>query len=152
MEARWLSSISAWFFSARCSLRARQNDTLRVTVQNLLHEEVTSLHWHGLHMKNNAWQDGTPGITDCGILPHETRVFEFLVTQTGTYWYHAHSGAQYSDGLLGPIILDPSDEQHTGLSYNEDYILMLQDWVNIFSVEFGFAFNKEHSIMKPGET
>lgn len=63
-------------------IRARQNDTLRVIVRNMLSEELTSIHWHGLRQLKNPWQDGTPGITDGGILPHSTRTYEFQVR-----WY-----------------------------------------------------------------
>jgi FtsP/CotA-like multicopper oxidase with cupredoxin domain len=111
-------------------IRGRQNDTFRVYVTNRLHDELTSVHWHGLHMKNNAWQDGTPGITDCGIRPGATRLYEFVVSQVGTFWYHSHSGGQYSDGLLGPMVIDgDEDEMKYGYVRTDDHILMLQDWV-----------------------
>jgi iron transport multicopper oxidase len=108
-------------------VKARVGDTLRVHVRNFLHEEIVSVHWHGLHMRFNAWQDGTPFITDCGIRPGATRVYEFLVEQAGTYFYHSHTCAQYTDGLLGPIVIE-SDDDKVKFGYKEEHVLMLQDW------------------------
>lgn len=39
--------------------------------------------------------------------------------QVGTFWYHSHYGAQYCDGLRGPLIIyDPDDPYR--LSYDVD--------------------------------
>lgn len=113
-------------------IRVHVNDTLRVKVTNMFHESMTSVHWHGVHCSNNAWQDGTPGITDCGIRPRETRRYEFVIGQIGTFWYHAHSGAQYADGLQGPLIVDPIGEDpiKTAFPYVEEYPVLLQDWLH----------------------
>ena len=44
--------------------------------------------------------DGVPGISFPGIAPGETFTYRFPVRQSGTYWYHAHSGGQEQDGHL----------------------------------------------------
>ena len=52
-----------------------------------MHTTMTSIHWHGLHMKNNCWMDGVHGITECGIAPGESFTYRFTVDQDpGTHW------------------------------------------------------------------
>ena len=43
-----------------------------------------------------------------GIAPGETFTYRFKVAQTGTYWYHSHSGMQEQTGMYGAIIIDPA--------------------------------------------
>ena len=49
-------------------IEAHVGDTVQVNVHNLL-SEPTTLHFHGLRMRNNLWQDGAYGITEAGIPP-----------------------------------------------------------------------------------
>ena len=44
-----------------------------------------------------------PGISFPGIAPGATFTYEFPVRQSGTYWYHSHSGLQEQMGHYGPI-------------------------------------------------
>ncbi|CAF1509603.1 unnamed protein product [Adineta steineri] len=109
-------------------IRATLGDQLRIQVTNMLRAQSTAIHFHGLHMLNNPWADGTVHITQCPIYPFETFIYEFNITQTGTFWYHSHNAQQYADGLLGPIILDHDtiEQQYNYESY--DYVIMLQEW------------------------
>lgn len=108
-------------------VRVRQGDNVEITVTNSLFDTSISVHWHGLHMKHNAWMDGTHGITQCGIPPGGNYTYRFKVEQgPGTHWYHSHSGAQYGDGLQGVfIILPPVGSPELDA---KDYSVVLQDW------------------------
>jgi len=33
--------------------------------------------------------------------------FEFPLAQSGTYWYHSHTGLQEQEGLYGGIVIRP---------------------------------------------
>ena len=46
----------------------------------------TSIHWHGIHMRNNAVNDGTNGITECPLPPGATKTYRFRAEQYGTSW------------------------------------------------------------------
>ena len=72
--------------------------------------------------------DGVPGISDNfgGIKPGETFRYEFDVTQSGTYWYHSHSGFQEQTGAYGAIIIDPIEP--LPYSYDREYVMVLSDW------------------------
>ena len=77
------------------TLRWREGDTVTLRVHNRLSED-TSIHWHGILLPFQM--DGVPGISFKGIPPGETFTYRFKVVQTGTYWYHSHSGMQEQRG------------------------------------------------------
>lgn len=72
-------------------IRLREGQNVRIAVTNALDED-SSIHWHGLILP--ADMDGVPGVSFPGIRPGETFVYEFPTVQSGTYWYHSHSGLQ----------------------------------------------------------
>ncbi|MEW8000814.1 MAG: multicopper oxidase domain-containing protein, partial [Candidatus Thiodiazotropha endolucinida] len=63
-----------------------------------------------------------------GIRPGETFTYRFPVTQSGTYWYHSHSGFQEQTGLYGPIVIDPREPDP--VEYDRDYVVMFSDWTD----------------------
>ncbi len=106
-------------------LRWREGDTVTLSVTNQLAED-TSIHWHGIILPSS--QDGVPHISDGfeGIRPGETFTYRFPVTQSGTYWYHSHSGFQEQTGAYGAIVIDPREPEP--FSYDRDYVIVLSDW------------------------
>ncbi|KAH7061698.1 Cupredoxin [Paraphoma chrysanthemicola] len=87
------------------TINANWGDTIRVTVKNTLTDNGTDIHWHGIRQLNTAIFDGTPGTTECPLAPGQQRDYIFRATQYGTSWYHSHFPAQYSDGVVGPIVI-----------------------------------------------
>lgn len=106
-------------------LRFREGEMVTIHVTNRLNEP-TSIHWHGLRLPNVM--DGVPGLTFRGINPGETFTYEFPVVQSGTYWYHSHSGMQEQTGLYGPLILEPAGQDP--FSFDREYVVMLSDWTD----------------------
>ena len=108
-------------------LHWREGDTVTLRVTNLL-RETSSIHWHGIILPSAM--DGVPGIANGfeGIKPGETFTYRFPVVQSGTYWYHSHSGFQEQTGLYGPIVIDPSEPEP--FTYDRDYVVMLSDWTD----------------------
>lgn len=103
-------------------LRLKQGQKLRLTVENTLDEE-TSIHWHGLLVPFQM--DGVPGVSFPGIKPRSSFTYEFKVEQSGTYWYHSHSGLQELMGMYGPIVIDPAGAEPA--PYDRDHVIMLSD-------------------------
>ena len=104
-------------------LRWKEGSTITLRVTNHL-RVPTSIHWHGILLPFQM--DGVPGISYEGIAPGETFVYRFPVRQSGTYWYHSHSGFQEQTGLYGPIVIEPAGpERHPS---DRDYVVMLNDW------------------------
>ncbi len=104
-------------------LRLREGQNARLSVTNTLDED-TSIHWHGLLLPFQM--DGVPGISFPGIRPRETFVYEFPIIQSGTYWYHSHSGLQEAMGHYGPIVIDPAGADP--VAYDREHVLVLSDW------------------------
>ncbi|WCL53372.1 copper resistance system multicopper oxidase [Gimibacter soli] len=104
-------------------LRFREGEDVTLRVTNRLKED-TSIHWHGLLLPFEM--DGVPGVTFDGIKPGETFTYHFPVRQSGTYWYHSHSGLQEQDGLYGPLVIDPAGADP--VAYDREYVLVLSDW------------------------
>ncbi|WP_339913376.1 copper resistance system multicopper oxidase [uncultured Brevundimonas sp.] len=104
-------------------LRLREGQNVRLAVTNTLDED-TSIHWHGLLLPFQM--DGVPGISFPGIKPRETFVYEFPIKQSGTFWYHSHSGLQEALGHYGPIVIDPAGTDPVG--YDREHVLVLSDW------------------------
>ena len=50
-----------------------------------------------------------------------------MAPTAGTYFYHSHVGLQLDRGLYGPLIIDPT---HESMSYDQDYTLVLDDWLD----------------------
>ena len=110
-----------------------EGQTIVVDVVNMLHSEVTTIHWHGLIQVNSPWMDGTGIITQCPIEPGTTFRYIFSASQAGTFWYHAHEGNQRSDGLFGGFVIkEKSDAEekypldHVDLP--DQHTLTLLDW------------------------
>jgi CopA family copper-resistance protein len=104
-------------------IRLREGQTVRLSVVNDLDED-TSIHWHGLILPFQF--DGVPGVSFPGIRPRETFVYEFPVQQSGTYWYHSHSGLQEQEGHYGPIIIDPVGDDP--VEFDREYAVVLSDY------------------------
>jgi CopA family copper-resistance protein len=104
-------------------VRLREGQNVRLHVTNTLDED-TSIHWHGLLLPFQM--DGVPGISFPGIRPRETFTYEFPVRQSGTYWYHSHSGLQEQSGHYGPLVIDPAGADP--VAYDREHVIVLSDW------------------------
>ncbi|MDE4540524.1 copper resistance system multicopper oxidase [Pseudomonas sp. ITEM 17296] len=104
-------------------LRWREGDTVSLRVRNRL-AQSTSIHWHGILLPANM--DGVPGLSFAGIEPGGDYLYHFTLRQSGTYWYHSHSGLQEQAGVYGAIVIEPREpEAH---QYQRDHVLLFSDW------------------------
>ena len=107
------------------TLRLREGDEVTIRVTNHL-AVATSIHWHGILLPYQM--DGVPGISFKGIAPGETFTYRFTLQQSGTYWYHSHSGFQEMTGMYGALIIEPrAGERHRS---DQDYVVQLSDWTD----------------------
>ena len=107
------------------TLRLREGDEVTIRVTNRL-PVATSIHWHGILLPYQM--DGVPGISFKGIAPGETFIYRFTLRQSGTYWYHSHSGFQEMTGMYGALIIEPraGERHHT----DQDHVVQLSDWTD----------------------
>ena len=103
-------------------LRMEEGENVTINVTNNL-DEMTSIHWHGLILPYQ--QDGVPTISYDGIKPGETFTYKFPIVQSGTYWFHSHSGFQEPDGAYGSIVI--KSKKREPFRYDRDYVVQLTD-------------------------
>jgi FtsP/CotA-like multicopper oxidase with cupredoxin domain len=111
------------------TLRARRGDEVAMRVHNSL-PEVTTLHWHGMHLPPSA--DGGPHQM---IEPGKTWEPGWRVDQpAATLWYHPHQMGKTEDhvyrGVAGMFILDDgrADALELPATYGVDDIpVIVQD-------------------------
>ena len=102
-----------------------EGGTARITVHNTLADQETSIHWHGLLVPNEM--DGVPYLTTPPIPAGGSRLFEFPIRQSGTYWYHSHTGLQEQRGVYGSIVIQPRSPD---VEVDREHVVVLSDWTN----------------------
>jgi CopA family copper-resistance protein len=107
------------------TLRWHEADTVTISVTNRL-KVPTSIHWHGV--RSPADMDGVPGLSFPGIAAGQTFTYTIPLKQSGTYWYHSHSGFQEQTGHYGALIIDPQDKHL--VEYDREYVVVLSDWTD----------------------
>lgn len=103
-------------------LRLREGQKVRLNVVNDLDVD-SSIHWHGLLVPPQF--DGVPGVSFPGIKPRSSYLYEFPIRQSGTYWYHSHSGLQEQLGHYGPIVIDPAGPDP--VQSDREHVIVLAD-------------------------
>lgn len=103
-------------------LRFKEGEEVTINVTNNLDTD-TSIHWHGLILPYQM--DGVPTISYDGIKPGETFTYKFPIVQSGTYWFHSHSGFQEPDGAYGAIVIEPKGREP--FRYDREYVIQLTD-------------------------
>ena len=107
------------------TLKMREGDTVVIRVHNQM-DESTSIHWHGLLVPFEM--DGVPGISFDGIPANSTFTYKFKLKQSGTYWYHSHTGFQEQTGMRGAIVIEPKGRERQPIA--EDHVILLSDWTS----------------------
>ncbi|KAK3884409.1 hypothetical protein Pcinc_011312 [Petrolisthes cinctipes] len=130
-----------------------EGDTVIVDVQNRLHADGLTIHWHGQTMKagtthpGTPHMDGTPGITQCPIPPGSSFKYSFVAREAGTQFYHAHTGFHRGDGVFGPMIVrqrTTDDPNYSLFDYDiPGHVLLIHDWLHM-PTEDKFIF-RHHS-------
>ena len=106
-------------------IRLREGQNVRLHVTNNLAED-SSIHWHGLLVPFQF--DGVPGVSFPGIRPGERFTYQFPIRQSGTYWWHSHSGLQEQAGHYGPLVIESAKPDPR---YDRDYVVLLSEFTPI---------------------
>jgi FtsP/CotA-like multicopper oxidase with cupredoxin domain len=120
-------TVNTWSYDGEVPgrpIRIGAGEVLQVRLTNGLPEH-TSVHWHGLELRNNA--DGVPDVTQTHIEPGAAYVYQFTVPRPGTFWFHPHAGAQLDRGLYAPLIVEDPHEPH---AYDDEWVVVLDDWLD----------------------
>lgn len=106
-------------------LKMQEGDKITIRVTNKM-PVTSSIHWHGLILPIEM--DGVPGLSFSGIKSGETFTYQFTAVQSGTYWYHSHSGFQEQTGMYGAIVIEP--RQSDPVQYDREHVVVLSDWTD----------------------
>lgn len=112
------------------TIEAVEGDRVRIFVTNKLPEHTT-IHWHGMILPNGM--DGVTGLTQPGIPPGKTFVYEFDLVKSGTFMYHPHADemVQMAMGMMGFFVIHPKDPKF--MRVDRDFVFLL----NAFDIEPG---------------
>lgn len=86
--------------------------------------------------------EGAVGVSQCPIAPGSQFIYNLTIRsgQSGTFWYHAHSGVSRADGLYGGLVvhapasrstvrsLAPALDEKYRHSYDKEALLLIGDW------------------------
>ncbi|QYG06983.1 multicopper oxidase family protein [Janthinobacterium sp. PAMC25594] len=102
-----------------------EGDRVRIFVTNKLPEH-TSVHWHGQRLPNGM--DGVTGLTQPGIPPGKTFVYEFVARRPGTFMYHPHADemTQMAMGMMGFWVTHPKDPHF--MKVDRDFVFLLSNY------------------------
>ncbi|MFB7571148.1 multicopper oxidase family protein [Streptomyces sp. NPDC056165] len=118
-----------WAFDGRApgkEVRLSVGDTLVAELSNQLpHKTTTSIHWHGLALRNDM--DGVPPATQTAVRSGSTFTYKFIADAPGTYFLHPHVGVQLDRGLYAPLVVEDPKET---LAYDDEWVIVLDDWVD----------------------
>lgn len=104
-------------------LRAVQGERLVRRFVNDLPQPST-IHWHGIRIANAM--DGVPDLTQEAVPSGGEFLYDFVVPDAGTYWYHPHQRTweQMARGLYGALIV----EEPAPPPVDRDEVLLIDDW------------------------
>ena len=120
-------------------IHVKEGDDVTVHVTNNTSLSHT-IHWHGLHHKDNWQMDGVPGVTQKPIEAGDTFTYKWKADRVGTLWYHCHVNVNEHvgiRGMWGPLIVDPKRPSRLEKSVTKDVIMMLSSWESEFAGKYG---------------
>ena len=123
------------------TIEAVEGDKVRIFVTNRLPEH-TAVHWHGQRLPNGM--DGVSGLTQPGIKPGQTFVYEFQLRRAGTFMYHPHADemTQMAMGMMGMFVVHPRDPAERRV--DRDFCFLL----NAFDIEPGSYVPKVNTMLE----
>jgi FtsP/CotA-like multicopper oxidase with cupredoxin domain len=100
-------------------LELKRGEPVRMVVKNMMTEEFTGVHWHGLEIE--SYPDGVPNFSGMGthlmppIAPGDSFMAEFTPPRSGTFPYHSHLNElrQIGSGMYGAIVVTDTPRDTT---------------------------------------
>jgi len=120
-------TVKTWGYNGQTpgpTIETVEGDRVRIYVTNKL-PESTAVHWHGILLPSGM--DGVQGLSQKGIPPGETYMYEFTLKQHGTQMYHSHGDemVQIGMGSMGFFIIHPKQRKE---KIDRDFAIFLNEW------------------------
>ncbi|KAL3477245.1 laccase-1 [Aspergillus californicus] len=127
-----------------------EGDDVEVLVINNLPFNTT-VHWHGLEMRETPWSDGVPGLSQTPIEPDSSFVYSFKAYPAGTFWYHSHYKGLMQDGQAGAIYIrrdpdaprpylaitdDETELEQLKQAEDDPNLILVTDWTYLTAEEY----------------
>ncbi|XP_032673769.1 laccase-4-like [Odontomachus brunneus] len=122
------------------SIEVCEGDHVVIDVENRMSGTGMSIHWHGVLQKGFQYYDGVPFLTQCPILNGDKFRYQWTANNAGTHFWHAHSGLQKMDGILGGLVVrkPPEEDYHSHL-YDYDlsnHVIIINDWMHNQAINY----------------
>ena len=103
--------------------------------------QPSTIHWHGIRIDNAM--DGVPGLTQDVVEPGATFLYDFVVPDAGTYWYHPHNRSyeQMARGLSGALVVEEAEGRP---EVDNDEVLLIDDWRLTEDAQIAGGFGDMH--------
>ena len=129
-----------------------KDDHVVIDVENRVPGGGITIHWHGILQAGSQYYDGVPYVTQCPIQEGTIFRYRWKAQNTGTHFWHAHTGVHKSNGLEGPIIVrEPKAVALNNRIWDDDlneHIIFIADWFHD-GAENHFPGTR---IINPGQT
>ncbi|XP_021934112.1 laccase-1-like [Zootermopsis nevadensis] len=116
-----------------------ENDILLIDVVNRVPGQGFGIHWRGQPQKETPIMDGVPMVTQCPIPSSTTFQYKFRASRAGTHIWHAHTGAQVSDGIFGALVVRQSPKRDPHFKqYDVDdpnHVIVINEWSRGFAIQ-----------------
>ncbi|XP_015115407.1 laccase-5 [Diachasma alloeum] len=114
------------------SIQVCLGDLVVVDVANHAFGSGLTIHFHGIYQNGYQHYDGVPFVTQCPISYRSTFRYKWRAQNSGTHFYHAHTGLHKPAGIQGAIIIrSPKETDVNGKYYDEDgfdNVIFVNDW------------------------
>ncbi|XP_020298283.1 laccase-like isoform X2 [Pseudomyrmex gracilis] len=128
------------------TIQVCENDILVVDVINRLPGKAVAMHWRGQTQIEMPYMDGAPLVTQCPIPSYTTFQYKFRASVAGTHLWHAHAGADVSNGIFGPLIVKQADlrESHRALYDIDDsnHVVLITQWQHLPEISYNQDYSK----------
>ncbi|XP_033308980.1 laccase-4-like isoform X2 [Bombus bifarius] len=117
-----------------------ENDILVVDVINRIPGKTAAMHWRGQTQIETPHMDGAPLVTQCPIPSYTTFQYKFRASSAGTHLWHAHAGADVTNGIFGALIVKQADikDPHRALYDIDDsnHVVLVSQWQHSTEITF----------------
>lgn len=117
-----------------------ENDILVVDVINRIPGKTAAMHWRGQTQIETPHMDGAPLVTQCPIPSYTTFQYKFRASSAGTHLWHAHAGADVTNGIFGALIVKQADikDPHRALYDidDSDHVVLVSQWQHSTEITF----------------
>nr|XP_012149654.1 PREDICTED: laccase-5-like isoform X1 [Megachile rotundata] len=122
------------------TIQVCENDILVIDVINRLPGKAAAMHWRGQSQVESPFMDGAPLITQCPIPSYTTFQYKFRASVAGTHLWHAHAGADVTNGIFGALIVKQADikDPHRSLYDIDDsnHVVLVSQWQHSAEITF----------------